>query len=107
MSRFEHTNEFRIQKIGDKGYRPTYLAERKVLVYNSWNPFSKKPSGYFWATVVNNRGKGIGSASFELVKDGLEKYIKDQDFYKDCNETVYEFKVIKAQEKWNTDTLPK
>lgn len=97
MSRYEDTNEFRIQKHGMKGYPPTYLAERKVLVYNSWNPFSKKPSEYFWTTVINNRGKGIGSACFELVKDDLEKYIKDQEIYKDCDETVYQFKVIKEQ----------
>lgn len=92
MSRYKDTNEFRIQKHGMKGYPPTYLAERKVLVWNNWNPFSKKPSGYFWTTVVNNRGKGIGGASFELVKMDLEQFIADQNIYEDCNETVYEVK---------------
>jgi len=88
MSRYENTNEFRIQKQGTKGYAPTYLAERKVLVWNIWNPFSKKPSDYFWTTVVNNRGKGIGSASFDIVKMELDKYIADQNIYQDCDETV-------------------
>ena len=95
MSRNEKTNEFRIQKIGMEGYPPSFVAQRKVLVWNNCNPFSKKPSGHFWTTVRNSRGIGIGSGSFELAKDDLEKYIKDQEYYKDCNETVYEFKVEK------------
>lgn len=88
--RFEDTNEFRIQKVGDAGYAPTYLAERKVLVWNSWNLFSKKPSEYFWSTVINNQGKGIGGKSFDLIKQELNDYIEAQNTYKDCYETVYE-----------------
>jgi hypothetical protein len=98
MSRHENTNEYRIQKIGLKGSPAIYVAQRKILVWDNWNPFSKKPSGYFWATVVDNRGKGgIGGGCFELIKDDLDKYIRDQEFYKECNETVYE--TGKAQEK--------
>ena len=89
MSRHKDTNEFRIQKIGTKGYPPIHVAQRKVLVWNNWSRFSKKPSGYYWTGVVY-RGKKIGGSSFELVKDDLENYIKDLEIYKDCNETVYE-----------------
>jgi hypothetical protein len=88
MSRYEDTNEFRIQKQGMKGYPATYIAERKVLVWDGWNPFSKKPSGYFWTTVINNKGKGIGNPSFDIVKMELDKYISDQHIFEDCNETV-------------------
>lgn len=88
MSRYEDTNEFRIQKQGFRGHPPTYLAERKVLIYDSWNPFSKKPSHYFWTTVINNRGKGIGDQSYDIVKQELDKYIADQNIYQDCDETV-------------------
>lgn len=90
MMRFKDTNEYRIQKQGTKGYKPSYLAERKVLVWYGWNPFSKKPSGYHWSTVVNNRGKGIGGYSLEEVKQELDQYIADQNNYSDCDETVYE-----------------
>lgn len=93
MSKFKDTNEFRIQKIGSKGHSPTYLVERKVLVWNNWNPFSKKPSGYYWTTVINKQGKGMGSKSLELAKLALQEYIGDQEIYKDCYETVYETKV--------------
>lgn len=88
--RTKDTNEYRIQKQGKKGYPPTYIAQRKVLVWHGWNPFSKKPSGYHWTTVIDNRGRGIGNACFGLVKDDLEKHIKDQNIYTDCDETVYE-----------------
>ena len=99
MSRYQRTNEFRIQKQASKGYPPTYIAQRKVLVWNNWNPFSKQPSGYLWTNVVDSRGKGIGGGCFELVKDDLEKYIKDQEIYKECDETVYKIEVTKVTQQ--------
>lgn len=74
MSKFRDTDEYRITKSTFKG-SSHYLCEQKVLCWYGWNPFSKKPSGYYWTTVLNN-GIGAGFNTLEAAQEFLEKHIE-------------------------------